>query len=133
MEKFTVDYFINKFSAIPEELWCTNLFSDGEKRCALGHCGQDLDTDTREGGALFNMIFHATNLGPEEINDGIGFGGERHPYQQPTPKQRILAALHDIKKMQEPQPEETFLPELPPVPMTFIKKADMKEELIYAN
>lgn len=32
------------------------------------------------------------------INDG-----ESNEYKQPSPKQRILAALYDIKKMQEPQ------------------------------
>jgi hypothetical protein len=32
-----------------------------------------------------------------DINNGCNYN-----YQQPTPKQRILAALYDIKKMQEP-------------------------------
>lgn len=36
---YDVDYFINKFEAIPEEMWCVGLWVDSEgRKCALGHC-----------------------------------------------------------------------------------------------
>lgn len=94
---YTVDYFIKKFEAIPESKWCINqLINTSGQRCALGHCG-------------------GVNLKIGEIpyNDEIGNlvitlydvvsinNGENPEYQQPTPKQRILAALYDIKKQNQ--------------------------------
>lgn len=86
---YDVDYFINKFSSIPEEKWCTDKFTDHDKcYCALGFCGETDRSHTEESEALILLIM---NIVP--INDG------GHPiYQQPTPKQRVLAALNDLKK-----------------------------------
>lgn len=89
--KYTVDYFIKKFEAIPEELWCVNAFHAGNKSCALGHC---MDVSNNAAACLSKILNY--NVG--QINDG-----EANGYQQPTPKQRILAALHDIKQMQQPE------------------------------
>jgi hypothetical protein len=89
---YDVDYFIAKFEAIPEDEWCVGHFisMDGTK-CALGHCGDEGTGDSPEAnalGCLFPYLGDVIN-----INDG------RHSdYPQPTPKQRILAALNDIKK-----------------------------------
>jgi hypothetical protein len=39
--QYTVDYFIDKFEKIPEELWCVESFTiiTLGQSCALGHCG----------------------------------------------------------------------------------------------
>ena len=121
-----VDYFLRKFSAIPEEMWL--IGSQGERdiygdkpHCALGWCrnenmiyGNALahsvnGNPNMEDGALAKLFldagifgyYNSTMQGVAMVNNGD------HPkYQQPTPKARILAALHDIKAMQEPKKEE---------------------------
>jgi hypothetical protein len=89
--KYDVDYFIRKFAAIPEDNWYTHEYTnnDGTKMCALGHCGSRQDEDdTSQSNALRDILEHCVG----SINDGSD-----SRYQQPTPKQRILAALNDIK------------------------------------
>jgi hypothetical protein len=94
MSKFTVDYFITKFEAIPEEKWCSGHHEDDIGRhCAAGHCGERDDIHTDESQALCDLIpYRPFWGGVAQINDGLN-----DRYQQPTPKQRILAALRDIK------------------------------------
>lgn len=77
-------YFLQKFTAIPEEQWIEGKFTDELGRhCALGFC----DMATREDVDLCELFdWHVS-----KINDGNHTG-----YQQPTPRQRILAALHDL-------------------------------------
>jgi len=113
--RYTIDYFINKFSAIPEELWCTGDFQDGNKFCAQGHCGLKIETrelvwhspiivkgPLAEVSALWHLFKNRIYMCPGTVNNGW-----EYTYQQPTPKQRILAALYDIKAKQEPvQPIE---------------------------
>ena len=98
---YNVDYFIKKFEAIPEENWTVGVYEDGDKCCAMGHCGIRDDfsvPDTYESRELFRLIFSNYSCHVTNINDG-----EIEGYQQPTPKQRILAALYDIKKLEQPQ------------------------------
>ena len=92
---YDVDYFINKFSAIPEEKWVINNAhsKDGKKHCAYGHCGANGAAEL-EGQALA-AIAEKNDIQIADINDG-----DDPKYQQKTPKQRILAALYDIKKLQ---------------------------------
>ena len=91
------DYFIAKFEAIPDNRWCVNTYEGGgiirRKHCAVGHCGvRDFFTTTDEARCLYQVF---GDLMVTAVNDG------RHPgYPQPTPKQRILAALRDIKAME---------------------------------
>lgn len=116
MEKiYDVDYFIKKFEAIPE-----NFILDGTQGykmgvgCAYGQCrsaeGLQDGSSTPEGKALTKIL---KALVPKEKKD-VDFwpitiparinNGEHPDYQQPTPKQRILAALRDIKnKMSKEQ------------------------------
>lgn len=98
---YTVDYFIKKFQKIPDKNWFIGDFWDRDnpqKMCALGHCGFG-----RECKALHSLFPRTDNIGSfvSSINDGTD-----KRYQQPTPKQRILAALYDIKAMQQPKVEE---------------------------
>lgn len=109
---YDTDYFIAKFSAIPDIQWCEGRFqNENGQHCALGHCGMKNYSDwfdqPREARAL-NRLFEnspATHVGPgflsvPEVNNNHcheRFTDNRNPYPQPTPKARILAALFDIK------------------------------------
>jgi hypothetical protein len=94
---YDIDYFIAKFSAIPDELWCTWKYTDGAACCALGHCGERASADgklampTSESTALADILGWAV----PSINDGA------HDYDtfsdNSTPKSRILAALEEAK------------------------------------
>jgi hypothetical protein len=114
---YDVDYFINKFQAIPEDKWIRlRLYhEDTGACCANGHCGvraeghitEEYPEEAKElQKVLAPLPVHYTNGDPIEdagnyskkaayINNGIA-----KEYIQETPKQRILAALYDIKKMQ---------------------------------
>jgi hypothetical protein len=122
---YTVDYFLDKFSKIPESRWTTHVFSEKKflstrKCCAQGHClplfvlketekkksiNIRIDKysihDFSEAFALI-ALFGQRNLTTSQRIANINNGSDIH-YNQPTPKQRILAALRDIKKLQEPE------------------------------
>lgn len=100
---YNVDYFIKKFQVIPEDKWAVGTrANEMGARCALGWCypthqaakesenGTTID-DSPEDKALCKL-FNRFRLWPAMVNNGI----EDQPYKQPTPKQRILAALYDI-------------------------------------
>lgn len=115
---FTVDYFIKKFEAIPEPLFIKNdIGTLGGPRCANGHCLGMGSYSSDEGEGLKQLFLKLKvtfrNVSASYLNadlDNWGYSriaeqinnGNAIEYQQPTPKQRILAALYDIKKMQEP-------------------------------
>lgn len=108
---YDVDFFIKKFEAIPEDMWAiSSRFREG-KRCAYGWCypsgyeayesmvgGCRTSDEEKSLTALIRIL--NPEWGAATINNGIA-----KEYPQPTPKQRILAALYDIKKMQQPVPE----------------------------
>lgn len=89
---YDVNYFIKKFEAIPEDEWCVGHFinPDNQKqRCVIGHCGGSEKCTTIEEMSLSKLLGRGETF---DIND------DNNPnYHQPTPKQRILAALYDIK------------------------------------
>lgn len=109
---YTVDYFISKFQAIPESLWASGSFSNRGRCCAAGHCGINVESDydgNAEAKAFVNIFrtIKISNMGrvyKNELFDTVVVvnDGFAEQYPQPTPKQRILAALYDIKRMQEP-------------------------------
>jgi hypothetical protein len=91
---YDVDYFIAKFSAIPDAAWLTGEYEYKGKCCALGHCGISYKpgaTQSEEADALIDL-FTLIGQDPTQVNDG-----EASEYPQLTPKERILAALRDIK------------------------------------
>lgn len=89
---YTIDYFIEKFEAIPEDNWITGKYYDPEVGCcALGWASYDGITVTDEV-IFFSKLFQKNNLVASQVNDNLC-----SKYRQPTPKQRILAALRDIK------------------------------------
>lgn len=121
---YDVDYFINKFEAIPDDKWCTGQLTSGRVdpitqeesilHCAFGHCGlkleqfASLDTiaQNKEAIALqklftpYDQMNSGNNIslsGVVLVNDGIPT--VRYDYNKlgTDPKSRILAALHLIK------------------------------------
>lgn len=119
---YTVDYFIKKFEAIPEILWCIRNLHHEDRSCAMGHCGVDEDVfmdscDSFRGNdeskaliALFKLLPITISNGNEPSKTGLSDydynvsyvnDGDADQYKQPTPKARVLAALYDIKAMQE--------------------------------
>lgn len=94
--RYTVQHFIDKFTAIPSAKWRTALMGDaGGPRCALGHCLTRSGKMGAESNAL-SALFHATLLQSIIIvNDG-----QDEKYPQPTPKKRVLAALRNIQRLQ---------------------------------
>lgn len=120
--EYTVEYFIKKFEAIPEERWTTGTFLsyEEERRCALGHCfskeiiwklkdagikddgsaaypitEKEKQTSFKEAYVLSKLFCENAREGSQKIIDVNN--GLDSVYQQPSPKQRILAALYDIK------------------------------------
>lgn len=98
---YDLDYFINKFEAINHDKWCAIVMTDTEGRhCALGHCEnsdergyQPLLVEGSERKALQDLTMG--RLGSKSIsfiNDGFNPN-----FQQPNPKDRVLAALRAIK------------------------------------
>lgn len=103
-KQFTVDYFIEKFEKIPEERWTTGVYSKDDGQCALGHCGMNtgIIKYNTEADALWDLVYYNIGLSVVRINDAY-----EKRYSQRTPKQRILAALRDIKKLsKEPNVQE---------------------------
>jgi hypothetical protein len=116
--EYNVDYFINFFKAIPEDKWCINFFEDEYgRRCANGHLGAGRSIlysilKATEGTAAIAALFrplHVTCNGRSPIVDSRTDysdklaeinNGNSAEYQQPTPKQRVLAALRDVKALQ---------------------------------
>lgn len=111
---YDVNFFIRKFEAIPESLWTIyNFINDKDQCCANGHCGVRGITNSipKEAVGLQNVF---SVLSYKENHDKRKYpnysviaaninNGDDSRYPQPTPKQRILAALYDIKRMQEPE------------------------------
>jgi hypothetical protein len=107
---YDAQFFIDKFDAIPEEKWTTGFFELNGAHCANGHCGvtdSNYKSNIKEADALVALL---RTLEITTLTDYDGFGifeitanindGFTSEYQQETPKQRILAALYDIKKLQ---------------------------------
>ncbi len=116
---YTVNYFIKKFEAIPEENWMVNRFSYKKnflsKRtfCAQGFCmplkllklmgsmpkNERLTIEVGCFTEWFDLVklFEPGREGNFELVVGGINNGINERYQQSTPKQRILAALYDIK------------------------------------
>ena len=86
--KYDLDYFIDKFEAIPEERWCTNTYLNGKQSCVLGHCGERDNWSTEESEKLCKITNCITG-----VNDGLP------PYNRygSNPKQRVITYLKELK------------------------------------
>lgn len=100
------DFFLRKFSAIPDEQWCTCARTNYlGQHCAIGHTERNRH-ETKETAALNvallpirgtkSIMLHEAGWTVANINNG-----DDARYQQSTPKARILAALRDAKAIAE--------------------------------
>lgn len=92
--KYDVNYFIKKFTAIPEKAWCTQVFDNKcGQHCALGHCGiiPNKVPYTKESNELSLLFIKYYYFNVTTVNDNI------YSNNEPTPKLRILKALKTIK------------------------------------
>lgn len=98
---YDVDYYIKKFTAIPERKWTTRVLNIAgtDICCALGHCGERIMGTTMESRTLFSMFHKKLGVEVPTVNDGapITMGYSDVPYLGDTPRERILAALELIK------------------------------------
>lgn len=105
-----VNYFINKFEAIPENAWITGDLLDPETGacCALGHCGvresKDEGNPKFRGGWVFTdesddliSLFGGSDDLVWFINDSRSNGRA----DGSTPKERILNYLYEVRKENE--------------------------------
>lgn len=101
---FTLQYFIDKFSAIPWHLFGEGMFNqparynggDITKYCALGFCGmREGSNDTPAEASALLTLFEENLNGADvyQVNDGVQFWDECGD----NPKERILFALDCIK------------------------------------
>jgi hypothetical protein len=95
-EKYDANYFIQKFEQISDDLWTESGYSDGDKHCALGHCGELNSSEPTVESENLDSLFSKHDLRVSLVNDGMC-----SRYTQESPKTRILAALYDIKVMEE--------------------------------
>ena len=90
---YTVDYFIEKFSAIPLERWVTHDIGRDGNHCAFGHCGLIFDKDSKTWQATEESRQLQLLFGDDKvtiINDkAIKYGN--------NPKDRILNKLKSLK------------------------------------
>lgn len=106
MKIYDIDYFIDKFKYIPDDLWCIEKFTDDrERHCALGHC----DIYYKNGLAILGdesealqKLFMSYDYSVAEVNDDrcVKF---RHQFggKYKNPKERILVALELFKSKNE--------------------------------
>lgn len=100
---YDVTFFIRKFEAIPEDKWCVGVQEDEHgRRCAAGHCfhanakrdylGNLRATYGDDPMNIFYALQNVIGCYVAELNNG-----KNKEYRQPTPKQRVLARLYDIR------------------------------------
>ena len=106
--KYTVDYFLDKFEKIPEELWGIGKCFDIEtkKRCAIGLCGIDFIYlgGNEQGDGLIGLFANNQHiLGTIYVSRINDFHQTMLNHRVPgeTPKERILNALKMIKTANE--------------------------------
>lgn len=92
---YDLEYFINKFEAIPDEDWATGDYIDRSGRCcALGHCGvRGGFEQLPEPRALHKL----TNSLIAHVNDGSDKDEGGNPLYGDTPKERVLNFLKELR------------------------------------
>jgi hypothetical protein len=128
---YTVDYFISKFEAIDEARFMTGAYEDNMRntKCSLGHCMGNYSPESKkrfgayygeEFACLMKLFGDAPDTpGDKSIVAAINDGQDSR-YQQSTPKQRILAALYDIKAMEQKKDIDTGGKEQPKTKTVYV-------------
>lgn len=88
--KYDLDYFIHKFSAIPEERWTTGKYVDDNGcKCALGHLGESMIDTTEESKQLTWLVYDIDEVNDNRLNKYSHYGT--------TPKQRVVNYLKSLR------------------------------------
>lgn len=113
---YDVNYFIRKFTNTRDDKWCIGrLHNQYGESCANGWCGvrflgRPVEVHTTEESIALQQVMaplsskklHVFDVLPDYSSIAAHINNGTDPrYRQPTPKERILAALYDIKRMQE--------------------------------
>lgn len=135
--EYTLDYFIKKFEAIPEEKWTTKSYGSDGVHCALGHCmgnkytltNSEIETLVKLTGLCFGYTEFEGGDSTliANINDGLNSN-----YKQETPKQRVLAFLNDLKAKQnaiQPAPATQIVDVKSNTPLADISPDDQLTEM----
>ncbi len=96
---YTIEYFITRFCAIPEELWYVTDFTNPNnpaQHCAYGHLGCEHGDDENPEANALDRLFREHGLTVWAVNDGTG-SKTAGAFAQATPKLRILAALESFR------------------------------------
>lgn len=98
--KYTVDYFIKKFKAIPKKEWTTgDIVNNLGQKCALGHCNTIVKDSyyihTEEGNAL-NWLMKGLDCNTTDVNDD---NYNEFKKLGKHPKTRVVNALKEIKRI----------------------------------
>jgi hypothetical protein len=88
---YNVEYFYNKFEAIPEEKWTTGSKGwHGPEFCVLGHCSEGPGIGHTDESRAFRELI-------ERVGDRMGYlvndGTNQFEQLGLTPKERVLNAL----------------------------------------
>ncbi len=100
VKNYDLDYFIQKFEAIPEEQWCQILCTNSDdQHCALGHCGAKTiyDDAVPEASALKKLVLR---LSPTQAPIWRANDTPRR-FAATTPRNGVLNYLKAIKKFYE--------------------------------
>ena len=88
--------YFDKFSAIPDDQWCTDKYINGCQKCVMGHLGVRLEEQHPFEAVKFRLFINKYfDTPPETINDDFGH-----------PKYNILEVLQFIIRMTNYKPIE---------------------------
>lgn len=101
--KYTIDYFIRKFTRTKPSEWCRYAFRNHKgQSCAMGLCGERYNRSTAASTKLC-FLFNDHDLHAAYVNDNSrrGIWAKRFPKaaKAKTPRGRVLAALRQMQTM----------------------------------
>lgn len=92
MTTYSKAQLIDIFGAIPEERWSAEIYRGKDAGCAIVNAVRlERTLYPHLSSTLIEALKGCHSRGVIGVNEG-----ECPRYQQPTPKQRIMAALHDL-------------------------------------
>lgn len=105
--KYDLQYFIRRFEAIPHRMWGVGKFHPTTfSACARGHCRPErMATCFSYSGVERALLELAGDIA--EVNNGApeNYLGVQLPYPQRHPKDRVLAYLRDLQKLEQREVE----------------------------
>lgn len=102
--KYDLQYFIRFFERIPHRMWAVDEYRPSIwSACAYGHCrglirGTLLTYETPRSRSLSEITYYSHSI--KNVNDG-----ETARYHQSHPKDRVLAYLRDLQKIEQREVE----------------------------